>query len=228
MCVWERVCVREVTKKTAFSHQQLDRNLPEPAAGFYLARNKGPPPSALPEVGYSTNQHNILSDIIHIRTCLITCKIVNMATEFRYEGHSPYPSPGDSFNSPFFAFSPSRSSMVFSPSSTSTTCCSSPASVNRTAPDSPNEHVVLKIEEIHEDPQIKAPPIESVSPTQIAIKRNRGRPRKHPLPVLLETKSKSGRTKTGCMTCRRRKKKCDEGKPECQYRFYNSEVALTQ
>ncbi|KAI9892267.1 MAG: Maltose acetyltransferase [Vezdaea aestivalis] len=26
----------------------------------------------------------------------------------------------------------------------------------------------------------------------------------------------SNRTKTGCLTCRRRKKKCDEGKPECQ------------
>jgi len=26
----------------------------------------------------------------------------------------------------------------------------------------------------------------------------------------------SNRTKTGCITCRRRKKKCDEGKPECQ------------
>jgi hypothetical protein len=27
----------------------------------------------------------------------------------------------------------------------------------------------------------------------------------------------SNRTKTGCMTCRRRKKKCDETKPECKY-----------
>lgn len=26
----------------------------------------------------------------------------------------------------------------------------------------------------------------------------------------------SNRTKTGCLTCRRRKKKCDEGKPECR------------
>lgn len=26
----------------------------------------------------------------------------------------------------------------------------------------------------------------------------------------------SNRTKTGCMTCRRRKKKCDEQKPECK------------
>lgn len=28
----------------------------------------------------------------------------------------------------------------------------------------------------------------------------------------------SNRTKTGCMTCRRRKKKCDEQHPECKYR----------
>ena len=27
----------------------------------------------------------------------------------------------------------------------------------------------------------------------------------------------SNRTKTGCITCRRRKKKCDEGKPECEF-----------
>jgi hypothetical protein len=27
----------------------------------------------------------------------------------------------------------------------------------------------------------------------------------------------SNRTKTGCMTCRKRKKKCDEQKPECKF-----------
>lgn len=26
----------------------------------------------------------------------------------------------------------------------------------------------------------------------------------------------SNRTKTGCLTCRKRKKKCDEAKPECE------------
>lgn len=30
-------------------------------------------------------------------------------------------------------------------------------------------------------------------------------------------KKKLGRTKTGCLTCRRRKKKCDELKPECSW-----------
>ena len=28
----------------------------------------------------------------------------------------------------------------------------------------------------------------------------------------------ANRTKTGCGTCRRRKKKCDEAKPECMYK----------
>ena len=46
-------------------------------------------------------------------------------------------------------------------------------------------------------------------------KRKRGRPRKHPLPVPGQTKVAKGRSKTGCITCRRRKKKCDETKPAC-------------
>lgn len=47
-------------------------------------------------------------------------------------------------------------------------------------------------------------------------KRGRGRPRKNPT-TSPETKAKvaKGRSKTGCLTCRKRKKKCDEGKPEC-------------
>ena len=36
----------------------------------------------------------------------------------------------------------------------------------------------------------------------------------------------ANRTKTGCITCRRRKKKCDEGKPECEY--HPVEVLNTQ
>ena len=31
----------------------------------------------------------------------------------------------------------------------------------------------------------------------------------------------ANRTKTGCITCRRRKKKCDEGKPECRSSFFD-------
>lgn len=34
----------------------------------------------------------------------------------------------------------------------------------------------------------------------------------------------SNRTKTGCMTCRRRKKKCDEGQPLCRLIWWNNRV----
>ncbi|KXX78917.1 Transcriptional regulatory protein moc3 [Madurella mycetomatis] len=47
-------------------------------------------------------------------------------------------------------------------------------------------------------------------------KRPRGRPRKHPLtPNVTTNKITKGRSKTGCLTCRKRKKKCDEAKPRC-------------
>lgn len=53
---------------------------------------------------------------------------------------------------------------------------------------------------------------------QAKQKRPRGRPRKHPLtPVVNTNKVTKGRSKTGCITCRKRKKKCDEAKPRCKY-----------
>jgi len=54
------------------------------------------------------------------------------------------------------------------------------------------------------------------SQSSLPTKRPRGRPRKHPK-ISPEDKSKiiKNRSKTGCITCRRRKKKCDERKPEC-------------
>jgi len=130
---------------------------------------------------------------------------------------SPYPSPRPSFKSPSAALSSERSSIAFTPSpSLDSSTCTSPVSINITMPGTPADHVVPKIEEIgDEHVDIKPPPFESASPTQ-PIKRGRGRPRKHPVPAP-ETKSKGGRTKTGCGTCRRRKKKCDEAKPACQY-----------
>lgn len=36
----------------------------------------------------------------------------------------------------------------------------------------------------------------------------------------------SNRTKTGCLTCRKRKKKCDEAKPECKWVSSGSSKAL--
>lgn len=48
----------------------------------------------------------------------------------------------------------------------------------------------------------------------VPVPRKRGRPRKHPLPGPgNQAKVTKGRSKTGCITCRRRKKKCDETKP---------------
>ncbi|PYH63578.1 Zn(II)2Cys6 transcription factor [Aspergillus vadensis CBS 113365] len=50
----------------------------------------------------------------------------------------------------------------------------------------------------------------------VNVPRKRGRPRKHPLPAPgNQIKITKGRSKTGCITCRRRKKKCDETKPAC-------------
>jgi hypothetical protein len=59
----------------------------------------------------------------------------------------------------------------------------------------------------------------SVASTPVTAKRPRGRPRKHPK---LEAVAKitKGRSKTGCITCRRRKKKCDERKPGCELMIY--------
>lgn len=49
------------------------------------------------------------------------------------------------------------------------------------------------------------------------VKRRRGRPRKHPpKPPRPPGKVVKGRSKTGCITCRKRKKKCDESKPRCE------------
>ncbi|KAI1942154.1 hypothetical protein LOZ57_005377 [Ophidiomyces ophidiicola] len=55
----------------------------------------------------------------------------------------------------------------------------------------------------------------SFVPAPVVGPRKRGRPRKHPLPLPGQIKVTKGRSKTGCVTCRRRKKKCDETKPSC-------------
>lgn len=55
--------------------------------------------------------------------------------------------------------------------------------------------------------------MELMSP--VVAKRPRGRPRKHPVLPESTNKVTKGRSKTGCITCRKRKKKCDEAKPRC-------------
>jgi hypothetical protein len=72
---------------------------------------------------------------------------------------------------------------------------------------------IPKVEEIDED-LLSIKPTDVETGTPAPIPRKRGRPRKHPLPVPGgQAKITKGRSKTGCITCRRRKKKCDETKP---------------
>lgn len=88
---------------------------------------------------------------------------------------------------------------------------------------------VPKLEPVEEDgfnfddvkaaPPLVSPGIasESVGNPLAKPKRPRGRPRKHPInPIASGSKVTKGRSKTGCITCRKRKKKCDEAKPRCK------------
>lgn len=97
---------------------------------------------------------------------------------------------------------------------------------------SPEPDVVPKVEELDDNDElpgvvkplgVETPGLSVSMPHQsgtdpaaapVTVPRKRGRPRKHPLPVPGgQVKVTKGRSKTGCITCRRRKKKCDETKP---------------
>lgn len=73
--------------------------------------------------------------------------------------------------------------------------------------ESPGDDAALALIESHRRS------MEFMSP--VAAKRPRGRPRKHPVVPESMNKITKGRSKTGCITCRKRKKKCDEAKPRC-------------
>lgn len=83
--------------------------------------------------------------------------------------------------------------------------------------------LVPKLEPVEDDVDMTElnestpPDISSASTSPVTVKRPRGRPRKHPKvkPDSLMKVAK-GRSKTGCITCRKRKKKCDEAKPGCE------------
>lgn len=89
-------------------------------------------------------------------------------------------------------------------------------------PNSPDA-LAPKIEELDDDGEVLMDlkpgddrSADDVSTTLASLPRKRGRPRKHPLPMPGgQMKVAKGRSKTGCITCRRRKKKCDETKPAC-------------
>jgi hypothetical protein len=74
----------------------------------------------------------------------------------------------------------------------------------------------INLEDVSAAPLSQTPPNEMLGVSQLKQKRPRGRPRKHPLtPIVNTNKVTKGRSKTGCITCRKRKKKCDEAKPRC-------------
>ena len=92
------------------------------------------------------------------------------------------------------------------------------------APPAPRPEVAAElaaqVQQFSGQAQAQARPGSSTSPED-AQARQRSYPYSSDPGQALEDRSKrkrnfSNRTKTGCHTCRKRKKKCDEGKPECQ------------
>lgn len=80
----------------------------------------------------------------------------------------------------------------------------------------PLEDDGFHMEDVREAPRTTPTPVSGNPGPGIKLKRPRGRPRKHPLTAQVSTnKVAKGRSKTGCITCRKRKKKCDEAKPRC-------------
>ncbi|CAG7999184.1 unnamed protein product [Penicillium salamii] len=83
-------------------------------------------------------------------------------------------------------------------------------------------NVQAQIDEVMEIPKVEEADEDLLNirhaETGTPVPRKRGRPRKHPLPVPgNQAKITKGRSKTGCITCRRRKKKCDETKPAMRW-----------
>jgi hypothetical protein len=132
---------------------------------------------------------------------------------------SPQPSMSSASDSPLTT--PNFDSNIFSASDSQ----SDGRRDSRTSPDD----IIPKVEEAEFDlADVKEETGDTpISPTEpVRIRRARGRPRIHPprSPTTLSKQAKA-RSKTGCTTCRKRKKKCDETKPFCEY--YSLELVVS-
>src|SRR5947208_2948619 len=88
------------------------------------------------------------------------------------------------------------------------------------SPTAADDDIIPKLEDVDGEFEIDENPetITDEAPAQMLSRRPRGRPRKHPKTQITSlAKPPKGRSKTGCITCRRRKKKCDEAKPTCEH-----------
>ncbi|KAF1973366.1 hypothetical protein BU23DRAFT_580400 [Bimuria novae-zelandiae CBS 107.79] len=76
------------------------------------------------------------------------------------------------------------------------------------------EETELQLSDVKPEPMAEDTPLSPTEP--VRLRRARGRPRIHPprSPTTVSKQAKA-RSKTGCTTCRKRKKKCDETKPFC-------------
>ncbi|KAI9685767.1 MAG: hypothetical protein M1822_004327 [Bathelium mastoideum] len=137
----------------------------------------------------------------------------------------PLPPPGLSRLSISSVSQPSSSSSSESPLNTPS--FTNPPAYSSDGGSDEEPDVVPKIEEI-EDIKIPEAKVESLSedktitPSPITPHRGRGRPRR--APQIPTTTVAKGRSKSGCFTCRKRKKKCDEAKPSCNQCLKNNVV----
>lgn len=83
----------------------------------------------------------------------------------------------------------------------------------------PMEDDTFRFDDLDETPANPEPTDTTAPNASTKVKRPRGRPRKLSIVPTAPTnpgKIAKGRSKTGCVTCRKRKKKCDEAKPRCK------------
>lgn len=73
------------------------------------------------------------------------------------------------------------------------------------------------IEAVHQTENVRMVTKPVLAGKRQAKEKGPGRPRKVENAITGEPVKRNLRVKTGCHTCRKRKKKCDEAKPECKW-----------